>query len=129
MGVVSRKARGCGESWAAWAPGIARCHRGPKLSRPISPPGDASLSFLVLVTGCTSVGRIPEAEIYKITATDFYPLQEEAREEERLTALRKILSSGVFYFSCPSEGSRFDLTVRAQKQGDDSDEWGNSFFW
>ncbi|XP_070275174.1 synaptojanin-2 [Myotis yumanensis] len=91
--------------------------------------GDASLSFLVLVTGCTSVGRIPEAEIYKITATDFYPLQEEAREEERLTALRKILSSGVFYFSWPSDGSHFDLTVRAQKQGDDSDEWGNSFFW
>ncbi|ELK34807.1 Synaptojanin-2, partial [Myotis davidii] len=90
--------------------------------------GDASLSFLVLVTGCTSVGRIPEAEIYKITGTDFYPLQEEAREEERLPALRKILSSGVFYFAWPSDGSRFDLTVRAQKQGDDSDEWGNSFF-
>ncbi|KAK1337904.1 hypothetical protein QTO34_001005 [Cnephaeus nilssonii] len=92
-------------------------------------PGDTSLSFLVLVTGCTSVGRIPEAEIYKITATDFYPLQEAAGEEERLPALRKILSSGVFYFSWPSDGSRFDLTVRAQKQGDDSDEWGNSFFW
>ncbi|XP_053769465.1 synaptojanin-2 isoform X6 [Desmodus rotundus] len=91
--------------------------------------GDTSLSFLVLVTGCTSVGRIPEAEIYKITATDFYPLQEEAREEDRLTALRKILNSGVFYFSWPSDGSRFDLTVRAQKQGDDSYEWGNAFFW
>ncbi|XP_027457688.2 synaptojanin-2 isoform X4 [Zalophus californianus] len=91
--------------------------------------GAASLSFLVLVTGCTSVGRIPEAEIYKITATDFYPLQEEAREEDRLTALRKILNSGVFYFSWPSDGSSFDLTVRAQKQGRDSYEWGSSFFW
>ncbi|XP_066867188.1 synaptojanin-2 isoform X4 [Kogia breviceps] len=91
--------------------------------------GGTSVSFLVLVTGCTSVGRIPEAEIYKITATDFYPLQEEAKEEDRLTALRKILSSGVFYFSWPSDGSCFDLTVRAQKQGDDSSEWGNSFFW
>ncbi|XP_054426136.1 synaptojanin-2 isoform X1 [Pteronotus mesoamericanus] len=91
--------------------------------------GDASLSFLVLVTGCTSVGRIPEAEIYKITATDFYPLQEEAKEEDRLAALRKILNSGVFYFSWPNDGSRFDLTVRAQKQGDDSYEWGNAFFW
>ncbi|XP_045700064.1 synaptojanin-2 isoform X3 [Phyllostomus hastatus] len=92
--------------------------------------GDASLSFLVLVTGCTSVGRIPEAEIYKITATDFYPLQEEVREEDhRLTALRKILNSGVFYFSWPSDGSHFDLTVRAQKQGDDSHEWGDAFFW
>lgn len=34
-------------------------------------PGGTSLSFLVLVTGCTSAGRIPEAKIYKITATDF----------------------------------------------------------
>uniref|UniRef100_A0A4X1VTY8 phosphoinositide 5-phosphatase n=1 Tax=Sus scrofa TaxID=9823 RepID=A0A4X1VTY8_PIG len=62
--------------------------------------GGTFLSFLVLVTGCTSVGRIPEAEIYKITATDFYPLQEEAKEEDRLV-----------------------------KQGDASSEWGNSFFW
>ncbi|XP_057594645.1 synaptojanin-2 isoform X2 [Hippopotamus amphibius kiboko] len=91
--------------------------------------GGTSLSFLVLVTGCTSVGRIPEAEIYKITATDFYPLQEEAKEEDRLIALRKILNSGFFYFSWPNDGSCFDLTVRAQKQGDDSSEWGNSFFW
>ncbi|XP_025278411.1 synaptojanin-2 isoform X1 [Canis lupus baileyi] len=91
--------------------------------------GGASLSFLVLVTGCTSVGRIPEAEIYKITATDFYPLQEEAKEEDRLVALRKILNSGVFYFSWPNDGSSFDLTVRAQKQGHDSYEWGSSFFW
>nr|XP_003419247.1 synaptojanin-2 isoform X2 [Loxodonta africana] len=91
--------------------------------------GGTSLSFLVLVTGCTSVGRIPEAEIYKITATDFYPLQEEAKEEDRLLALKKILNSGVFYFSWPNEGSHFDLTVRAQKQGDGHYEWGNSFFW
>ncbi|XP_059032645.1 synaptojanin-2 isoform X2 [Mustela lutreola] len=91
--------------------------------------GGASQSFLVLVTGCTSVGRIPEAEIYKITATDFYPLQEEVKEEDRLVALRKILNSGVFYFSWPNDGSSFDLTVRAQKQGHDSDESGSSFFW
>ncbi|KAM9233292.1 synaptojanin-2 isoform 1-T1 [Dugong dugon] len=91
--------------------------------------GGTSLSFLVLVTGCTSVGRIPEAEIYKITATDFYPLQEEAKEEDRLLALKKILNSGVFYFSWPNDGSHFDLTVRAQKQGDGHYEWGNAFFW
>uniref|UniRef100_A0A8D0XIX7 Synaptojanin-2 n=1 Tax=Sus scrofa TaxID=9823 RepID=A0A8D0XIX7_PIG len=72
---------------------------------------------------------IPEAEIYKITATDFYPLQEEAKEEDRLVALKKILNSGVFYFSWPNDGSCFDLTIRAQKQGDASSEWGNSFFW
>lgn len=83
----------------------------------------------MLVTGCTAVGRVPDAEIYRITATDFLPLQTDAREDERLVALRKILNSGVFYFAWPSEGSCFDLTVRAQKQGDDSDDWGNSFFW
>uniref|UniRef100_A0A8C5KMJ8 Synaptojanin-2 n=1 Tax=Jaculus jaculus TaxID=51337 RepID=A0A8C5KMJ8_JACJA len=91
--------------------------------------GGTPLSFLVLVTGCTSVGRIPDAEIYKITSTEFCPLQEEAKEEERLLALKKILNSGVFYFAWPNDGSCFDLTVRAQKQGDDSAEWGNSFFW
>ncbi|XP_036622994.1 synaptojanin-2 isoform X2 [Trichosurus vulpecula] len=91
--------------------------------------GGTQLSFLVLVTGCTSVGRILDAEIYKITTVDFCPLQEDVKEEDRLTALRKILNSGMFYFSWPNAGSNFDLTVRAQKQGDDNYELGNSFFW
>ncbi|XP_063007427.1 synaptojanin-2 isoform X2 [Melospiza melodia melodia] len=91
--------------------------------------GNARLHFLVLVTGCTSVGKILDAEVYKITATDFCPLQEETKEDERVTALKKILNSGMFYFSWPNAGSNFDLTVRAQKQGDNSYESGNSFFW
>uniref|UniRef100_A0A803YI18 Phosphatidylinositol-3-phosphatase SAC1 n=2 Tax=Meleagris gallopavo TaxID=9103 RepID=A0A803YI18_MELGA len=91
--------------------------------------GNARLHFLVLVTGCTSVGKILDAEVYKITATDFCPLQEETKEEERVTALRKILNSGMFYFSWPNAGSNFDLTVRVQKQGDNHYESGNSFFW
>lgn len=92
-------------------------------------PGSARLRFLVLVTGCTSVGKILDAEVYKITGTDFCPLQEETKEEDRVTALKKILNSGMFYFSLPNAGSDFDLTVRAQKQGDNSYESGNSFFW
>ncbi|XP_065691037.2 synaptojanin-2 isoform X1 [Patagioenas fasciata] len=91
--------------------------------------GNVRLHFLVLVTGCTSVGKILDAEVYKITATDFCPLQEETKEEERVTALKKILNSGMFYFSWPNAGSNFDLTVRAQKQGDNHYESGNSFFW
>uniref|UniRef100_A0A7M4FL36 Synaptojanin-2 n=2 Tax=Crocodylus porosus TaxID=8502 RepID=A0A7M4FL36_CROPO len=91
--------------------------------------GSAQLRFLVLVTGCTSVGKILDAEVYKITATDFCPLQEETKEEDRVTALKKILNSGMFYFSLPNAGSDFDLTVWAQKQGDNSYESGNSFFW
>ncbi|XP_074846408.1 synaptojanin-2 [Carettochelys insculpta] len=91
--------------------------------------GYTRLHFLVLVTGCSSVGKILDAEVYKITATDFYPLQEETKEEDRVNALKKILNSGTFYFSWPNAGSNFDLTVRAQKQGDNSYESGNSFFW
>ncbi|XP_051472224.1 synaptojanin-2 isoform X2 [Apus apus] len=91
--------------------------------------GNTRLHFLVLVTGCTSVGKILDAEVFKITATDFCPLQEETKEEERVTALKKILNSGMFYFSWPNAGSNFDLTVRAQKQGDNHYESGNSFFW
>ncbi|XP_074982935.1 synaptojanin-2 isoform X4 [Caretta caretta] len=91
--------------------------------------GNMRLHFLVLVTGCTSVGKILDAEVYKITATDFCPLQEETKEEDRVNALKKILNSGMFYFSWPNAGSNFDLTVRAQKQGDNNYESGNSFFW
>ncbi|XP_072265470.1 synaptojanin-2-like [Pyxicephalus adspersus] len=92
--------------------------------------GNTYLHFLVLVSGCTSVGKILDAEVYKITATEFCPLQEETKEEERVTALRKFLNSGMFYFSWPNAGSNFDLTVRAQKQACDSScEPGNWFFW
>ncbi|KAM9316149.1 synaptojanin-2 [Gastrophryne carolinensis] len=92
--------------------------------------GNSRLHFLVLVSGCTSVGRILDAEIYKITATEFCPLEEEVKEDERVTTLRKILNSGMFYFSWPNAVSNFDLTVCAQKQTDDgSNESGNWFFW
>ncbi|XP_044277958.1 synaptojanin-2 isoform X1 [Varanus komodoensis] len=91
--------------------------------------GNITLHFLVFVTGCTSVGKILDAEVFKITATEFCPLQEETKEEDRVSALKKILNSGVFYFSLPNTGSNFDLTVRAQKQGDHNYQTGNSFFW
>lgn len=92
--------------------------------------GNSYLHFLVLVSGCTTVGKILDAEVYKITAIDFCPLQEDPKEEERVTALRKFLNSGMFYFSWPNAGSNFDLTVRAQKQADESGcEPGNWFFW
>ncbi|XP_042336348.1 LOW QUALITY PROTEIN: synaptojanin-2 [Sceloporus undulatus] len=91
--------------------------------------GNSTLHFLVFVTGCTSVGKILDAEVYRITAIEFCPLQEETKEEDRVSALKKILSSGVFFFSWPNAGSNFDLTVRAQKQGDSNYQTGNSFFW
>ncbi|XP_067900876.1 LOW QUALITY PROTEIN: synaptojanin-2-like [Heterodontus francisci] len=90
--------------------------------------GDSRLCFLVLVTGCTSVGRIRDTDICKITTTDFVPLQEETADEERVTALRKLLNSGMFYFSSTS-GSTFDLSLCAQKQYAKDPEAGSLFFW
>ncbi|XP_013913030.1 PREDICTED: synaptojanin-2 [Thamnophis sirtalis] len=91
--------------------------------------GNSTLHFLVLVTGCTSVGKILDTEVYKITTTEFCALQEETKEEDHASALKKLLNSGVFYFSWPNSGSNFDLTIRAQKKDDDSYQTGNSFFW
>ncbi|XP_053150035.1 synaptojanin-2 isoform X2 [Hemicordylus capensis] len=91
--------------------------------------GNTILHFLVFVTGCTSVGKILDSEVYRMTATEFCPLQEETKEDDRLAVLKKILNSGMFYFSWPNSGSNFDLTLRAQKQGDNSYGTGNSFFW
>nr|XP_006007959.1 PREDICTED: synaptojanin-2 [Latimeria chalumnae] len=91
--------------------------------------GNTRLSFLVLVTGCTSVGKLLDSEVYKVTNTDFIRLQEETSEEERVMALRKLLNSGMFYFSWPSAGLDFDLCQRMQKHHENDHETGNWFFW
>lgn len=91
--------------------------------------GGVFLSFLVLVMGCIFVGRILDVEIYKIIVIDFYFFQEEVKEEECFIVLKKIFSLGVFYFLWFNDGFYFDLIVCMQKQGDDSFEWGNFFFW
>ncbi|KAJ7342137.1 hypothetical protein JRQ81_009088 [Phrynocephalus forsythii] len=91
--------------------------------------GNTPVHFLVLVTGCTSVGKILGSEVYRITATEFCPLHGGSKEEDRLSTLKKILNSGLFFFSWPNTGSNFDLTVRAQEQGNSKYQAGNSFFW
>ncbi|XP_007896485.2 synaptojanin-2 isoform X1 [Callorhinchus milii] len=90
--------------------------------------GDSRLCFLVLVTGCTSVGRIRDTDICKITASEFVPLQEETSEEERVITLRKLFNSGMFYFASAA-GSTFDLNLCAQKQLEKDHEAGSRFFW
>lgn len=90
--------------------------------------GNSRLCFLVMVTACTSVGRIRDTDICKITATDFVPLQDETAEEEQIASLRKLLNSGMFYFSSTT-GSTFDLDLCAQKQFEKDQEAGNRFFW
>lgn len=45
--------------------------------------GNSPVLYLVLVTGCFSVGKIGEIEIFRITQTHFLPLQYQLPTEDR----------------------------------------------
>lgn len=47
--------------------------------------GETPLLYLVLVTGCFSVGKISDAEIFRITQTQFVPLQYQQPNEDRVS--------------------------------------------
>ena len=91
--------------------------------------GETEVSFfLVLVTGCSSVGKINESEIFRISATQLVPLQD-GQDEEIIAEVRKLLNSGTFYFSvCAGDKKPLDLTLCSQRrfEGSESD---NRFFW
>ncbi|XP_031549964.1 synaptojanin-1-like [Actinia tenebrosa] len=89
---------------------------------------EETIYFLVLVTGCTSVGKIQESEIFKINATHFVPLQE-GQDDESITEIRKLLNSSNFYFAV-SQGEQLplDLSLSAQRQHD-KQKSDNRFMW
>lgn len=91
--------------------------------------GETEISFfLVLVTGCTSVGKINDSEIFRISATQFVPLQD-GQDEEIIAEVRKLLNSGTFYFSvCPGDQQPLDLTLCSQRRFEGC-EPDNRFFW
>ena len=83
---------------------------------------------MVLVTGCTSVGKIGESEIFRINATHLVALQDDL-DEEIISEVRKLLNSGTFYFSvCAGDKQPLDLTLCSQRRFEDS-EPDNRFFW
>lgn len=45
--------------------------------------GNSPVLYLVLVTGCFSVGKISDIEIFRITQTTFLPLQYQLPTEDR----------------------------------------------
>ncbi len=91
--------------------------------------GDATILFLVTVTGCLSVGKINNNEIFRITETSFISLRNYPQDEELISDIKKLLHSGTFYFSRSSGGnSSFDLTLCAQRQRKDVPS-DNRFFW
>lgn len=55
--------------------------------------GESSVLYLVLVTSCFSVGKIGDSEIFRITQTQFIPLQFQAPGEDKIAEVRWISNS------------------------------------
>ncbi|XP_063401650.1 synaptojanin-1-like isoform X1 [Mytilus trossulus] len=90
--------------------------------------GQECVSYLVLVTGCLSVGKIGESDIFKITTTQFVSLRNNPGDEERIQEIKKLMNSGTFYFSWSNSGIPWDLTLCAQRKLQEH-ETDNRFFW
>ncbi|XP_043106159.1 synaptojanin-1 isoform X1 [Puntigrus tetrazona] len=90
--------------------------------------GDSMLHSLVVVTGCSSVGKVQDSEVFRVTGTDFVSLKNDPTDEDRIADVRKVLNSGNFYFAWSSTGVSLDLSLNAHRRirEDTSD---NRFFW
>ncbi|KAK0168428.1 hypothetical protein PV327_002230 [Microctonus hyperodae] len=91
--------------------------------------GENTLLYLVLVTGCFSVGKIGDSEIFRITQTHFVPLHYTQGSEDRVSEVRKVLNSGTFYFSWSAgQHEALDITLSVQRRYK-STCTDNRFFW
>ncbi|KZC12811.1 PREDICTED: synaptojanin-1 [Dufourea novaeangliae] len=91
--------------------------------------GENTLLYLVLVTGCFSVGKIGESEVFRITQTNFVPLHYTQGNEDRVSEVRKVLNSGTFYFSWSAGYQEsLDITLSAQRRCK-ATTTDNRFFW
>jgi hypothetical protein len=61
--------------------------------------GEGVLHYLALVTGCVSVGKLGQAEVYRMTGVKMYSLRGYQPDEERVAEMTKLLTSGAAYFS------------------------------
>lgn len=93
--------------------------------------GESCLLYLVLVTGCCSIGKLGDTEVFRITQTQFLPLFYQSQNEDKMSEVRKLLNSGTFYFSWNSgktNDTLFDLTLCSQRKSKTSIA-DNRFFW
>lgn len=102
--------------------------------------GESSVLFLVLVTGCVSVGKLSDVEVFRVTQTHFVSLQHQPLSEDKIAEVRKVLNSGTFYFAWSGGGNTtataatnnqehpFDITLCAQRRRRMT-ETDNRFFW
>ncbi|XP_053513747.1 synaptojanin-1 isoform X1 [Artibeus jamaicensis] len=90
--------------------------------------GDTMLHYLVLVTGCMSVGKIQESEVFRVTSTEFLSLRIDSSDEDRISEVRKVLNSGNFYFAWSASGVSLDLSLCAHRSMQEH-ATDNRFFW
>lgn len=58
--------------------------------------GDSSVHYLVVVTGCFSMGKLCDSEVFRVTQTQFVPLQFQAPGEDKISEVRKTFVRVVF---------------------------------
>ncbi|MGH0120517.1 UNVERIFIED_CONTAM: hypothetical protein FKN15_016363 [Acipenser sinensis] len=90
--------------------------------------GDTMIHCLILVTGCMSVGKLQDSEVFRVTSTDFVSLRNDPSDEDRISDVRKVLNSGNFYFAWSSSGVSLDLSLNAHRRIKE-DTTDNRFFW
>ena len=91
--------------------------------------GDLNLYFLVLVTGCVSIGKIGDSEIFRVTDTGFISLRGWPQDGEKILEIRRVMNAGTFYFSWSAKTSNpLDITLCAQRRAR-TQETDNRFFW
>ncbi|XP_049641703.1 synaptojanin-1 isoform X6 [Suncus etruscus] len=90
--------------------------------------GDTMLHYLVLVTGCMSVGKIQDSEVFRVTSTEFISLRVDSSDEDRISEVRKVLNSGNFYFAWSASGVSLDLSLNAHRSMQEHTT-DNRFFW
>lgn len=92
--------------------------------------GSKELHFLIIVTGCVSVGKILSHEVYCITDVTMISMRNCPEDIQLVRNLKSLLTSGCFYFSNPTmpNASNFDLTLPAQKSYFNC-KTDDRFFW
>ena len=86
------------------------------------------LYFLVMVTGCSSAGKLGTSEIYRLNNVAMVSVRGNPHDEEKVAEIKKLLTCGTFYFAWSSTEPPIDLTLAAQKIAKNA-ETDNRFFW
>uniref|UniRef100_A0A6G1SGM4 phosphoinositide 5-phosphatase n=1 Tax=Aceria tosichella TaxID=561515 RepID=A0A6G1SGM4_9ACAR len=93
--------------------------------------GSKEILFLIIVTGCVSVGKIVNSEIFCITDVVLLSMRNGPGDQELISGVKRLLSSGCFYFSHPTMANQvpLDLTLCAQRAHMPNAQTDNRFFW